>query len=499
MASKEKQNGSKTEVESPRDTRQISTVAIEAVKTIVETLKPYELSDTERLKTFQAMMRDDAVGNAFAANAIFVERAFAKPKVEFDKNDEMSVEAAKFLRYNLANLDGQTMRSIARNAIEFKRDGLSPLEKRFRKEKSGEWEGKYVMDKFSYIPPITLDPVRPFTIVNQGRKISSLRQSLYAFKNSSDYLTRFPNSYGTGYVTIPRNKVTFFTYSATDSQPYGVSPFETAYTAWREKTLIQDYALIGVTKDMAGTPVLYLPEDILAKASEDPSSQAGQMVEQLKTNLANMHAANEAFTILPSNTLNSAGTGSKAYEMKFLGVDGGGKNFDLTAMIEQRKKAIYNCFGAANLITGESGGSYNLIEGQNSIHAFYVERDISVILEGFNKDIIPQLFRLNGWKLTPEQMPKLCAGEIQPVTLSEFGQYVNRVGRFIPAKPDIGNAILERMGIDYRIPDNVTPDEYREMLFTYEEPQKNAQGEGSSGTGDSQDGAQSDQNTENAD
>ena len=66
------------------------TVAIEMVKQVVEVLKPYELSRSERLRTFQLMLLDDAVSSAFQANSVFIEKAFANYTIEFDNNAETS-------------------------------------------------------------------------------------------------------------------------------------------------------------------------------------------------------------------------------------------------------------------------------------------------------------------------------------------------------------------------------------------------------------------------
>ena len=484
--------------ESRSSKKQMSTAAIETVKSIVNILKPYELSQTQRLRTYQAMMLDDAVGAAFSANSVLIEKAFSNYSVSFNENSETSKQAADFLSWNLANMNGQTVRSIARSAAEFKRDGLAPFEKMFRKG-AGIWKDFWTIDKLSYIHPLTLDQKTPFTVVDGGRTVIEARQSTQALRNSSDMFSAAEvGKYPKGYIPIPRKKLAFMTYSATDAQPFGSSPFDSCYTAWREKVLLQDYTLVGVTKDFSGTPVLYLPESILAEASSDPSSASGIMVEQLKANMANMHTGDQNYTILPSDTLSENGSGAKAFEIKFLGVEGGGKAFNTTEIIEQRKKAIYNAFGAANLLAGDgSGGSYNLMEGQNTIHAHYVERDISVIEETWNTDIIPQLFRLNEWGLSLEDFPKIVAGDIEPVSLDEAGKFFNRVMRSLPAVPEVVNHLLELQKIPYKIPAGTSPKDIREMLFDFQEESKVGGGEGSSGTGGSQNGGQSDNNSEN--
>ena len=488
-----------TTKEQRKSKKQISTASIETIRQIVDMLRPYELSKTQRLRTYQTMMLDDAVSNAFSANSILIEKAFSNYEVTYKYGDKASSEAADFLKWNLHNLGGfQTVRGIARSAAEFKRDGLAPFEKSYKKGK-GVWSDYWTINKLNYVHPLSLEPSNPFTIEGGGRYVTEMRQSLKAFRNTSDMLATTPESRAKGYVSIPRNKLAFMTYSATESQPFGTSAFDACYTAWREKVLIQDYTLVGVTKDFSGTPVLYLPEAILSAANEDPSSAAGVMVSGLQANMANMHTGDQSYTILPSDTQSESGNGARDYEIKFLGVEGGGKSFDVEALVEQRKKAIYNSFGAANLITGDSsGGSYNLISGQNTIHSHYVERDIAIIEEVWNTDIIPQLFRLNEWDLSYDQVPKLVAGDIEPVSLEEDGKYFNRVMRSLPAVPDVVNHLLAKQKIPYRVPEGTTPEEIRAMLFDFQEESKVGTGEGSSGQGSSQSsGSQSDTNSEN--
>lgn len=176
-----------------------------------------------------------------------------------------------------------------------------------------------------------------------------------------------------------------------------------------------------------------------------------------------------------------------------------GKNFDVVSLMEQAKKAIYNAFGASNLLAGDSGGgSYNLIEGQNSIHSHFIRRDIAVIEEAWNRDIWKQTFRLNGFNLDWRDIPVFKAGEMEPVSLDEMGSFINRTLRATPAIPEVVNNILRLQGVDARISPDATATEIREMMFTFEEESKVGTGEGSSGTGSSQEGgAGSKTNTEN--
>ena len=258
------------------------TVAIEMVKQVVEVLKPYELSRSERLRTFQLMLLDDAVSTAFQANSVFIEKAFANHTIEYDNNSEKSVMAKDFLSWNLSNLKNQTVRSIARDGAELKRDGIAPFEKVFERS-YGDWATTpdglraFKIKKLNYIHPLTLYSPEPFKIVDGGNRIESMQQTQSAFKNSGGMNTNFAGMLS-GYRTIPIEKIVLMTYGATAAQPFGNSTFEAAYTAWREKILLQDLTMVGVSKDLSGTPVLTLPANLLNDAAANPTSEAGVMV-----------------------------------------------------------------------------------------------------------------------------------------------------------------------------------------------------------------------------
>jgi hypothetical protein len=171
--------------------------------------------------------------------------------------------------------------------------------------------------------------------------------------------------------------------------------------------------------------------------------------------------------IMPSDTFNEAGSGAKEFEIKFLGVEGaGGKAFDLEKLVEQRRKFIYSTFGASNLISNDSSGGYNQLEGQTNLHYHFIERDISVIEESWNMNLIPQLFRLNEWNLSFKEMPKLRAGAMSPASIDELGKWAQRLGAtgLFPKTVESVNELLEKSGFNYRVPPNTTKEELNELL-----------------------------------
>lgn len=508
MASKRLKNKSRKYIKSPatknnttREQRKANTIdatqAMGYIKRIVETLRPWELSPSERFKTYWTMLCDDAVWSSVSSRVSAIETSQARSRLKYNKNSELSKELYDFLNYNLLYMD-RTTRSIGRDAAEMVYNGCSPFEivTQYAPETS-PYRNMFVLKDLVYIDPLTIDPIKPFKTKNFGREVVSLSQKASAFRDLD--VGGFSGLHGS--VDIDWRKVGMCSYASNSNRPLGMSDLDAAYTAWREKILIQDYLLMGIQKDLAGTPVLRVPQQLFDDSQADPNSLASATLNQLQSHMANLHAGDQTFVILPSDTFNETGTGEKLYDINFKGIDGSSKMFNLVEIIEQKKKAIYTVLGASHLITGENGASsYNLHEGKASQAAHLSERDSIIIDEMWNKKVIPLILRLNGFTdIPPEDIPVFEHGEVQPVSLDEKGKYINRVARMLPAVPEVVNSLLADLDIDYRVPEGTSQEEIREMLFTFEEPSKVGTGDGTSGTGNSQQGGgASDTNSENA-
>ena len=475
---------------------QKATPAIETVRKIVELLKPWELNPNNRYKTYQRMMTDPDIFASVESRQTAIETAQSNSTLEYDENSERSKFLYDYLSYCIANMK-TTSREVGRCASEIVFNGVAPFELSTRIEKEGDFAGRFVIDQITYIDPLTIDTTKPLIVENGGRDIKYIRQRADAFRDTSGMLqdTFFSTA---GANEIDFRKVGMVAYGASQSRPLGTSSFDAAYVPWKEKNLIQDYLLVGIQKDLAGTPVLRIPSQLFEEA-KDTSSTAFQTIEQLKTQMASLHSGDQAFMILPSDTFNENGSGVQLYDIQFQGITGNDKNFDLVQIIEQKKKTIYQVLGASHLITGEDGGgSYNLQEGKANIQANYAERDNILIDEMWNKKFIPLLLRLNGF--TNEKLsdiPIYHHGEVQPVSLDEYGKFFQRVQRGLPITPQVVNELLRRMGINYKVDPNMSQEDLKELLLLSGLELK--QGNGSSGTGETQaGGAASAINSENS-
>ncbi|MCP4986957.1 MAG: hypothetical protein GY928_13180, partial [Colwellia sp.] len=481
---------------------QISSAGIQQVKRMVDLIKPWELSPANRGNTILHILRDDAVAAAMAARTMPIELSQAKGKFTYDKNSEDSRKLKGFFEYAMANLEGQTPRSIGKECSESLAFDYSPFENVY-KAGEGDFAHLFTLKKLAYIHPLTLDKSQPYSVKEGGNEIEYIRQSAAA-NNGSEGLFRTSASVGKGSVKeIDFRRVSYVSCDSTGSMFSGNSLIEKIYEVWREKTFLSELELSGSSTDISGCPVLKLPSQLLQEASADPTSASGLMVQQLTQGMASLHQGENTHIILPSDTHNEAGSGALQYDIKFQGVEGGGKNFSLGEMIDQRRRAIFTVFGVQYLSMGENdkGGSYNMLEGSSNITSLYVERDNLLIDEMWNKQVFPRLLELNGWKVDKiSDMPKWVSGDATPISLDESSKMLQRCGSagLLPSKdPVFLNEMNKMLGIEYRFDESLTPEQVDKLTGAMES--KSGSGNGTSGTGESQaGGANSATNSENA-
>tara|TARA_R100000541_G_C1897352_1_gene83973 strand:+ start:29177 stop:30718 length:1542 start_codon:yes stop_codon:yes gene_type:complete len=497
--------GSDTSPKKPVTPRRgVGTSGIAFYQDIVNRLQPYELQWPQSMKTFEAMKNDDAIATVIKLTYNLIESAFANQKIKYNKNNPDSVKAARFLQWSLNTLDSNTYMQVIRNIETFKEKGFSIAEKVYRKVERGEWEGMYRVSDIANRPQLSLDKSTPFEIYAGGRRIIALRQDNQFFQNktSNNFFISPTDLTGEGYKRIPRKKFMLFGENATDSTPFGNPLLKACYKAWKEKILLEDLEVNGASKDLAGIIELAIPSDILDKAASDPTSDEYYMVQSLISQAANIHNGDQSSIIRPSDLQEGSSTVPE-YSTRLVGLEGGGRQFNPMEMIQKRRKAIFDIWGAGHTLTGEGSVSYNSAEVKNAIHMHYIKSDIKVIEDVLNKDLIPELINvMNDFNLSPEDMPRIVAGDIDKISYDEAGKLIQR-GKSVKGIALTKENIIrmhEMMGFDTEHMEDLSQEELLEYLEMGDKgDSKSGEGLGSSGTGNSQQGgSNSATNTENA-
>lgn len=450
---------------------EIGSGALSQIMAESQSMMVEELRWPQLIATVETMKCDSTVATALDTKYVFITKAFNDFKILYNVKSEDSKKAAELIEYSLRNLaNQQTLRDIARSAATFNEYGFSLFEKVYRREKEGKYAGMLLIDKIAFRPQASLSRSEPFVFDKNSRTLTGIYQSPNAFLNTQNArwagpLAAMPSKgFNEPEIFIPAKKLMLMTLSGTESNPAGVSPMIGCYRSFREKVLIENLEVVGCSKDLGGVLELKIPSNILNKASIDPNSMEGRMVADLMLDAANAHSGEQSFFILPSDRDRS---GKELYSMTLKGVDGMGKQYSTKDLIDARKKAILDRFGAGFINLGNDNvGSFSLSESKQSIHGHFVQRDIDIITEAFNKDLIPQLLALNGIILEDDDMPKLKPGLIEEVDMESFSKFVQRIGAvgYLPKTPAVINKILEVGGFDERFDEDMDQEELMKLL-----------------------------------
>lgn len=484
--------------------RGIGTAGIAFHQLLVDRLQPYELRWPQSMRTFEAMKNDDAIATPLKLTYNLIEAAFSEYEIEYNKNNPESKRAAEFVHWCLENLDGKSFLQAIRNAATFKEKGFSLLEKIYKKVNTGEYKDMYRISDLANRPQMSLYDISPFEIEAGGRRVKAARQYDQYFENyfNNNFFIEPRDITGRGYKRIPRKKFMLFGEDATDTTPFGTPILRACYKAWKEKILLENLEVNGASKDLAGIIELAVPSEILDKAANDPSSDEAMMVEDLLTSAANIHAGEQPYIVLPSD-LQAGSSTTKEYSATLKGLEGGGKQYSTTEMIQSRRRSILDIWGAGYL-AGDGIASYNSAEVKNTIHMFYIKSDITVIENVLNKDLIPQLInQMNEhvFNLSHKDLPRVKAGDIETISADEAGKLVQRglsVNGIAKTKDNI-IAWHQKLGFDTRHMEDMDEDELLSYLEMGGAMQSRAsEGKGTSGVGNTQMSQGGDMNLENS-
>ncbi len=215
--------------------------------------------------------------------------------------------------------------------------------------------------------------------------------------------------------------------------------------------------------------------------------------------MRNIHKNEQSGIILPQ-VLDEKG--EQYFKFELLGINGQ-KGYDVSEVIRRYDKSIITALMASQMILGQDGGgSFSLAESLNGISEMAIESKLLEIQEQLNHDLIPQLFKLNGWDISVT--PQFRFGEVNKADIDAISKYLQRAGSqgLISQDAATVNWVAEQIGMPKPFDPDKTPVEaVRQQVTTFDSRSGDGMTEGlPSGTGkaDGKSGDGSSSNAENA-
>lgn len=250
-----------------------------------------------------------------------------------------------------------------------------------------------------------------------------------------------------GPVTLPLEQCLLFRLSAHRSSPEGRSLFRSAYIPWYHKKNIAMLQGIGIERDLAGLPVIYVPVEILRP---NPSPDALYLRQEFERMGRNLKRDEQAFAMLPSQRDEH---GELMYDLKLLS-SAGTRQVDTKSVLEfYNQEMLIALMTDVVLIGHESVGSLALHSSTTQLLSYGLGGVMDSICEVYNRHFMPRLWAHNG--LPPETMPMLTHGDVETVDLDELGNFVVRMAQGGFDLSDVENEVRRRAGLPMREVDDM--------------------------------------------
>ncbi len=231
--------------------------------------------------------------------------------------------------------------------------------------------------------------------------------------------------------TIPLEKALHFKTKSRKDNPEGCSILRNAYRPWYFKKRIQEIEGIGIERDLAGFPVLYVPESANLWDETDPEAMKNLAIaEEIVSGIR--RDAKEG-VVLPGGGSDS----DTGWKLELLS-SGSRRQFDTNAIIDRYDKRIATTVLADFVMLGQQQvGSFALASSKTKIFALAIGTYLDVICEVFNNQAIPRLIDINGDHFKGiTDYPQMVHGDIEDADLASVGEFIQRMVSIGVLQPD---------------------------------------------------------------
>ena len=228
---------------------------------------------------------------------------------------------------------------------------------------------------------------------------------------------------------LPIEKLLLFrTTVAPVNLPTGMPIHRSMYLPWWYSRNIMEIEGIGLERDLAGIPVMYLGED---STLSGPSSDYQQALD-LVTNLRNDE---QAGVVIPKPKMGMTGDG-RGILLELLST-GGRRQYNTSEIIDRYDKRKAVAVLAQFIMLGmDRVGSFALSKSQSDLFILAVSAWLQGIADIINRHAIPRLLSYNAFS-GMTGLPELVPGSVGIPDLEGIAEYVNKLVDKQVLTPDV--------------------------------------------------------------
>lgn len=397
-----------------------------------------ELNWPSSVKTFKTMSYHSTINSALTLFDNLIGKASwsMKPPKDATEEEKKQCEIVESMMIDME----ETWPEFIRDILSMNVYGFSVHEKVYRRrfKANGSLFNDGVIG-WKKLPIRAQETIDKFIFSSDGNEIQGVKQTLTGV---TDYSNRFANRKKQE-VILPKSKILLFRSGKHRGDPFGKSPLRDAYLAWRFLTALEDLEATGVSKDLNGLPILYLPPQYL---SADASDSQKAIKTYYENAMRNLQMNQQSAMILP----NAYDPESKQplFKLELLSVDGK-KAFDINKIKDYYKNLIVTSLFSEVTSMGQTQvGSFALGSLKNTMTGLAAEAMMKVIVEVLNRDLIRQTYELNNWPV--DRAGTLDYDGLEDVDLESLSKAYQRYSStgLLELDREVLNAVRESVGID---------------------------------------------------
>ena len=383
-------------------------------------------------KTYRDMKLDPMIGGSLS----FIKALISKTDFEIKAakgSTAAQKEVVKALNASIAST-AYGKKRLLDHILSMLDYGASMFEVVTKRNNKGQWV-------FDIISPVHLSTVNRFTFEKGVLKkvdLTAAENDGLIFNDASP-------------VELDGSKVLLFRLESDQDFPLGKSLLYGCYTAWKTKSILNEYTTIGAAKNLSTVVKVSLPLEYINAYMQDPNSDEARYTEELLASVENLHAGKSCYAVIPSDV--SIG-GQALFDIKGVSSDGGNTTFNAEISIDRyNREILFNMQTSVLALGSNSQGSFSLAENSTNLLGLFIQNIFSIISDEFQK-AIKLIWEANG--LPEDKMPSLVFNDIEERDLKVFADAWSKLATAGVVQKDLEteNAIRK----DFDLPEVTAPE-----------------------------------------
>ena len=357
-----------------------------------------DLNIKNSFKTYRDMKLDPMIGGSLSFIKALISKTGYQVKAVKGSTAQQK-ELVKAINNSLSN-SAYGRKRLLNNLLSILDYGASMFEVVLTKNSKGQFV-------FDVISPIHLSTVNKFNFkrgVLQQVTINPASNDGLLFDDAATE-------------DIDGKKVLLFRLESDQDFPLGKSLLYGCYTAWKTKSILNEYTTIGAAKNLSTVVKVSLPLEYINAYMSDPTSDEAKYTEELLNSVENLHAGKACYAIIPSDLSNG---GQALFDISGISSESSNSTFNAEQSIERyNREILFNMQTSVLALGSNSQGSFSLAENSTNLLGLFIQNIFAVVKDEFNK-ALKMVWEANGQ--SQDKLPEMVFDDIDEQDLKVFAE-----------------------------------------------------------------------------